>query len=186
MAGTEFFDFYGNPLSQNPEELRLSGTPLYFQCSSTATPSMTLLEEAETSPWQPLQPLATWKRNKDSVYQEQGGRLHVVTGTTTYGHQLVSAPFPVSPHSRYVFRIDARVLRGMIGWTAMDAATQKRIQPHAWILLLAEGDERPREVELAIQTGDCHSLQMVVAAANSLKPDRDEFEVSNPQFRRCP
>jgi hypothetical protein len=186
LSGIEFFDLYGNRLAQNPDELRLSGAPLYYLARSPGEPSITLLDETPIPPWQPLPPWSAWKRSKDSVYQEQGGRLHVVTGTTTYGHQLVSAPMAVEPHARYVFRMDARVLRGTIFWTALDVVSQKRVQPGASAVLMAQGDQRPREVELSVETGDCRSLRIVVAAANSVRPDKDEFEVSNPQFRRWP
>jgi len=186
LSGIEFFDLYGNRVAQNSDELRLSGTPLYYLARSPGEPSITLLDEAPIPPWQPLPPWAEWKRGKDSVYEERGGRLHVVTGTTTYGHQLISAPMAVEPHARYVFRIDARVLRGTIFWAALDAVSHKRVRSDAIAVLMAQGDQRPREVELTVETGDCRSLRLVVAAANSVRPDQDEFEVSDPQFRREP
>ena len=185
-ADIQWFDFYGNPLLSSPDDLPLTGAPVYFRSAAAEPPTVQLVRAAKSPAWHPAQPLETWRRAKDATYQPIRGGLHVVSGTTTYGYQLTAAPMAVTPGSRYVFRINARVLRGMIGWQALNPATNKRIEPDAYVVLPAQGDRRLREVHLTIHSKDCRSLQLLICGANSMKPDIAEFEVSSPEFQEYP
>ncbi|MGO9270196.1 MAG: endo-1,4-beta-xylanase [Terriglobia bacterium] len=185
VNGVQFMDLYGNPILQSSNNLQISGSPIYFRSTSFASPSIGLIEEAPQSPWQPLQPIATWKRSSNSVYQRRGDMIHVVSSRPVLdGHALDSALISVNPDSCYVFRLPARVLRGAIEMEVKDAATGKPIDSSARVWLHAIGETKPLDMQLSVRTRSASDVQLVISNDNAV-PDISEFEVGDPEFRPC-
>jgi hypothetical protein len=186
VDGVQFTDLYGNPISVRSDYLQISGSPIYFQSPSFANPSIALIDEAPQPPWQPLPPIATWKRSRDSVYQQRGPMIHVVSSSPiTYGHQFDSPAIRVDTNSCYAIRMPARVFRGAITMEVKDAVSQQRIDPAAFAALQAIEDTSPLDVQLSVWTENSRSIQLVISGGNTPDPAISEFEVGDFQFRPC-
>ena len=182
LKNAQFLDFYGNPISRNPSDVQVSGAPIYFLSSAVIPPSFTLLQKEQPPPWQPLPPLETWTRGHDAVYDTRGRTLHVVTRPMTFAWEFgPTAPISVAPNSCYLFRVDARVLRGGIFLVAVDSDSHQALNK---LPLFAQGDSQPLEVELMFFTRNASHVQLGITGSNS-RPDVSEFEVGDPQLRPC-
>jgi hypothetical protein len=173
-----FFDFYGNPIA--PPEV-FTPEPVYFSSTQILTPKITVVSQSGQPQWKPFPEIAAWKRGTASQYVERSHVLHVTSAETTFSTLLASPVFAVEPGACYLFRANARIVRGMLAISAQDAGGARRgpTQYLTWI----PGDGLSAMV-FRFYSGASTELKLNIQAANNL-PAVSEFEITSPEVAKC-
>lgn len=185
VSGVEFFDFYGNPISESTQNIPLSAAPIYFTASSFSAPSVTLVQEVQNPAWKSMQALSTWSRSSGTKYQQQGAtNLTITSPVNNFSAQLWSSSLPVSENSCYVFDVSAMALQGGFAWGVQDGSSGLWIGTPANVY--ADGVTQTYDVQYRFQSGSSTSVRLAITGWNTPVAAVTGLEVlTQPQYRLC-
>jgi hypothetical protein len=182
MVGLQAQDLYGNPLPFDPENIPLTGDPVYL-CGS-GTPNITASHVSAASAITPLPDLWKWRKVAHQKYEQTPSGVHVTSIPTTYGHLLESPILSASIDSCYLVSLTIRPISGGVSLVGIDPTTGKHLGSAVYLFSVNGQDKY--DSELRIATGSAINMQILVTAANPEGQGVSEVEISNPAISACP
>jgi len=182
LVGLQAQDLYGNPLPLDPENIPLTGDPVYV-CGS-GTPNVTASHVSAASAITPLPDLWKWKKVTPQKYEQTPSGVHVTSIPTTYGRLLESPILSGSIDSCYLVSLTVRTISGGMSLVGIDPTTGKHLGSAVYLFSVNGQDKY--DSELRIVTGSAKKMQVLITAANPENQSVSEVELSNPAISACP
>ena len=182
LAGAQFTDMYGNPVSLSADSISLSASPIYFSSRDSAEVAMNIIVAPPDRSWSALPPLSEWKRSLQSTYAPAGAGLHITSGMGTWANQLSSPAISVDPDSCYRADFDVGITRGDVAVVAVAADTGEHL-PDAMHLYYVDG--KPLRAEMRVHTLGASQIKFGVQDANGQAPAISEFTVAPVGMAPC-
>jgi len=179
LSQPSFFDFYGNPVRADAENLQVSPSPIYFSAASTSVPNLRLLSHAPSPQWRSLTPINAWTKYPGSTYRPEGNNLHVTSAPTQWGGLFLYPTLQVQPGC-YKLGFDLAVVRGSVGVTVMEKGGDKLAVER----IGAYANPQPHRSEVRFKATSANPLQIVISGAN-LAPMATEIVISNVGMTQC-